>query len=167
MSTTPSISLGWGASEIKGLLIVAGVLAGIGITGFLVYKGVKNYNAKRDSKAQVNAAEDDLAGLIKNGVKPTLSNSQLQLISNNLFTAMNGYGTNEDAVIHEFAKINNEADMLALIKTYGTKTLSSGSYNPAPNFTGSLTAALAEELSDTYIAALNGLLSRKGIKNRI
>lgn len=167
MSTAPSINLGWSADSVKGLLIVAGVIAGTAITGYFVYKGIKNYQAKKDSRAQVDAAEDDLKGLAQSGVKPTLSASQLNLISNNLFTAMNGYGTDEAAVLHEIVKINNEADMLALIKTYGTKTLSSGNLNPTPNFTGSLTAALAEELSDAYILAINNVLAKKGIKNRI
>lgn len=150
----------------KGVIAVAGTAAAV-YTGYLVYQGIQSYKAKRDSRAQVDAASDDLTGLIKNGTKPTLSASQLNLISNNLFTAMDGYGTNSDAILHEFAKINNEADLLALIKTYGTKTISSGSFNPEPNFIGSLTAALSNELSNTYILALNNMLSRKGIKNRI
>lgn len=150
----------------KGVIAVAGTGA-ILVTGYLVYTGVKSYAAKAAARKQLDAVEKDLNTLVKGGNKATLSKSQLGLISNNLFTAMDGYGTNSDAILHEFAKVNTDADMLGLIKNFGTKTISSGNLNPEPDFTGTLTACLTNELSKPYIAALNNMLARKGIINRI
>lgn len=167
MSATPSLLDKDAVLGINKILITVGVMAAIGITGYLVYKGIKNAKSKADSKREDNDTKNELNRLIVQGIKPTLNQTQISGIANALFGAMDGYGTNYDTVAREFAKINNDADMLSVAKAYGVREVSSGRLNPEPNFTGTLQAALKSELSSSEISAINGVLARKGIKNRL
>ncbi len=168
---TPSnLTVGLAPDTLKGIqkiAITVAIIGGAGAAAYFIYRAIKKRLDSRDSRKQISDTEDDLKTLIKNGQKLTLTASAQQAIANGLFQAMDGYGTDENAILREFAKINNDADLLAVIKTYGVKTLSSGNFNPVPNFTGTLTEALAQELSSEYVTAINGMLSRKGIKQRL
>lgn len=152
---------------IKPLLITVGVMAAIGVASYLIYKGIKNAQLRKDSKKEAGDSVNELNNLIVQGKKPTLNAAQTSAIANSLFSAMDGYGTNYDIIAKEFAKINNEVDLLSVAKSYGVRTLSSGNLNPEPNFTGTLQNSLKEELSDPQLSAINGMLARKGILNRL
>ncbi len=154
-------------TSIKGLVITIGVMSAIGVAGYLVYKGIKNAQAKKDSKKESQASSDQLNNLIVQGVKPTLNAAQNIAIANSLFAAMDGYGTDYNTIVKEFAKINNEVDLLSVSKAFGVRTISSGKLNPEPDFTGTLQACLKSECTDAQITALNNMLARKGIKNRL
>lgn len=149
------VDLGQPIKNIQSLLITAGVIAGIGIVGFLVWKGIKKHKDTKDGKKEVDEAKDELNKLVVAGKKPTLAPTQITGIANTLFNAMDGPGTDEDAIIHEFAKINNDADMLSIIKAYGVRD----------GLT--LQTDLKDELNSEHITALNGMLARKGIKYRL
>ncbi len=167
MGATPTLLDKDAVSGINKILITVGVMAAIGITGYLVYKGIKNAKAKADSKREDADNKNELNSLIVSGIKPTLTQAQISGIANALFGAMDGYGTDYNSIAHEFAKINNDADMLSVAQAYGVREVSSGNLNPEPNFTGTLQAALKSELSSSQVSAINGVLSRKGIKNRL
>lgn len=152
---------------VNGLVITVGVIGVLAVSGYLVYKGIKNAKAKKDSKREAQESTNELNNLIVQGIKPTLNSAQTTAIANSLFSAMDGYGTNYNIILKEFAKINNEVDLLSVAKAYGVRTVSSGNLNPEPNFTGTLQNTLKEECTTTQITALNGMLSRKGIKNRL
>jgi hypothetical protein len=81
--------------------------------------------------------------------------------------AMDGYGTDENAIISVFYSLKNNADFLALIAAFGTREISSGSWNPEANFNGTLTAALVSELDISEIITLNNILKAKKITYRI
>jgi hypothetical protein len=152
---------------VKGLVITVGVMAAIGIVSYMVYRKIQTQKKQKDSKDELKDSNNELNNIIVQGQKPTMKPSQISGCANSLFVAMDGYGTNWDIITKEFAKINNDADMLSVVKSFGVRTISSGNLNPEPNFTGTLQAALKDELSTERISALNGMLARKGIKNRL
>jgi hypothetical protein len=152
---------GWAVGAI---VIVS--LAGVSIGAYLIYKKIKNMAAEKDSKKEAGDIDDDLKKLTKAGKKLTLTPSQISGIANELFTAMNGYGTNYDAVLHAMVRVKNDVDLLAVVKSYGVRELSAGAWSPEPNFKGTLGQAFVEELSAKEKLALNNMLARKGIGHR-
>lgn len=149
----------------KGVIAI-GILAGVGFLAYKLIKASKDLKQGKGSREEDRAVNNDLDKLITNGKGPSLSQSQIMGSANTLFTAMDGYASDESAIYSVFAKAKNDADVLAIIKAYGIREVSSGKLNPEPNIKGSLSMALTSELSRTEIGALNMLLAKKGIKHR-
>lgn len=149
----------------QGLIAVA-VVGGIGISAYLIYKKIKDAAARRDSKKEVEDINADLNAEIKAGKKLTIKPSEISGIANNLKTAFDGYGTDYSSILKNLAKVNNQLDLLAVIKSYGVRKINSGRGNPASDFEGTLGQALAEELSSAELNAVNLMLAKKGIKQR-
>jgi hypothetical protein len=85
-------------------------------------------------------------------------------IADSIFIALDGYGTKEEAVYFELAKLRNESEWESLKSAYGVRTLSSGRFNVFnKNFTGTLTASLLEELNENEINRVNSILSKIGV----
>lgn len=51
----------------------------------------------------------------------TISDAILRQMANQLYTAMKGPGTNEDAIYTVFGQLNTDDDVLQLIRIFGTK----------------------------------------------
>lgn len=149
----------------KGVIGIATVAA-VGISAYLIYKKIKNIQATKDAKKEVGDIENDLDKLKKLGKKQSITNSEVAGIANNLHTAMNGYGTDYDAILKNLVKVNNQVDLLAVIKNYGVRKLSSGKLNPAPDFEGTLGQAFSEELTSQQLNGVNSMLAKKGITQR-
>jgi len=153
-------------SWAKGVVAIV-VIGGIGFAGYKIYKGIqKAQNTKGESKEKkdVNA---DLNQEIKSGKAPTLSDSQISGYANQLKASFDGYGTDNATVGRVFSAMNNDADILLLIKDYGTKTISSGKFNTTPDFTGTLPETISDEMSSDDIATyITANLVKKGIKYR-
>lgn len=152
-------------SWAKGVIGVAAVAA-VGFSAYLIYKKIKNIQATKDARKEVGDIESDLDKLKKLGKKQSLTNSEITGIANNLKTAMDGYGTDFDAILKNLVKINNQVDLLAVIKAYGVKKLSTGKLNPTPDFEGTLGQAFTEELNSQQLSAVNSMLAKKGITQR-
>jgi hypothetical protein len=84
-------------------------------------------------------------------------------IANNLFNAMNGYGSYEQTIYSNLRLLRNRTDWSSVFAAYGTRTLSSGALNPFSNFRGNLTASLYDELSTSEMATVKNILSRIGV----
>ena len=149
----------------QGLIAVA-VVGGIGFISYKIYKKFKSEKDLKGAKEELASTSDTISTLQKSGQKPSLDQYQLNAIANQLFTAMNGYGTDVNGVYKAFTNVKSDLDVLNLVKAYGVKKLSSGSYNPAPDLEGTLNQHLTEELNSKEMIALNNLLARKGIKYR-
>ncbi len=150
----------------KGIIAVAvTVTAGVGL--YLIYRSLKKAKNEADAKAEVNAVKNELTELNKTpDKKQTLTPAQAKAMSNVLFGAMDGYGTNVVAISKQLFQLKNQADWLAVSDAYGVKTLSSGKLNPEPDFVGTLNAALSNELGvtdTTYTTALNKYFKQRGI----
>jgi hypothetical protein len=149
----------------KGAIAVSATAATF-YTMYLIYTKIKAINAKAKSQKEVGDVTSDLNSEIQSGKKPTLTASQISGIANELFTAMDGYGTSYEGVLKAIVKVNNQTDLLSVIKSYGVREISSGKYNPEPNFTGTLGQALANELASDERQAVNLMLARKGISHK-
>ena len=85
-------------------------------------------------------------------------------MADSIFIALDGYGTKEEAVYFELAKLRNASEWESLKSAYGVRTLSSGRFNVfAKNFTGTLTACLLEELNENEVNKVNSILSKIGV----
>ncbi len=100
------------------------------------------------------------------GAAPTLPEAKLKDIANKLYEAMDGYGTNNEAIKNQIALLKNNDDFMGLVAAYGIKELSSGKYNPLPNFIGNLPEAIANELSQSQISEINSILVKNSINIR-
>ena len=99
--------------------------------------------------------------------KATLSAASLSSKANKIFSAMDGYGTDEEAIISVFRSLKTDGDFIGLQKAFGIRTIDSGYLNPAPNFKGTLTAAITDEVSNYYKQRINKILTDKKIKYRV
>ena len=97
-----------------------------------------------------------------------LSKAQIDAYANKLFTAMDGYGTDEEAIYEVFRRIKSDCDYVALNAAYGNgREISSGSWSLESDFKGNLTAALASELSSDERKRVNAILKSNKVNYTI
>ena len=80
---------------------------------------------------------------------------------------MDGYGTDEGTIYSVFRKIKNSGDFALLMNAYGVREISSGAWNPEPNFNGTLVGALTSELSSEDKGKVNKILQSKKIEYKV
>lgn len=151
--------------------VAVGIMAGVGLTAWGIYRAIQNAAAVKGSKKELDALEGTVKTLSQTQ-KPTLDKYQSQKLANDVFTALDGrwnksiLGNIDDAAIYRaFTNVGNDLDVVNAIKAYDTKTIKSGSYIVA-DFVGTMTEAITALMNAEQIQALNGILSRKGIKYR-
>lgn len=149
----------------KGAIAVVVVYAGYKI-GKEILTAPKKAQGGKGARDQEKEEIKEYQALIEAGKKPTLKKSQFNSMANVIFNAMDGYGTDEDAIVRQVKKLKNDADFLALTTAYGIREVSSGKWNPEPNYKGTLAGALQNDLSDYWISLLNKHLRSKGVKYR-
>jgi hypothetical protein len=146
----------------QGLIAVA-IVGGVGYVGYKVYKKIQKNKLLAGASDEIDKAKAEADSLNNNpNTKQTIGSTQMSIFANSLFEAMNGASTDERAIYKVFANMNNKADVLGLIKTYGTRKINSGIYL-VPDYEGSLGGALTNELKISEITALNMNLAKKGI----
>ena len=150
----------------KGALAV-GLLLGIGFVVKKLIETPKKIKEGGHSRDQDKGEVDEELTLIEQGKKATLTKSSMQSIANVIFSAVDGYGTDEDGIIRQMAKIKNNLDYLGVSRAWGIRTVSSGKWNPEPNFKGKLPAALQNELSDYWIKKINSKLAANKVTYRV
>jgi hypothetical protein len=155
----------WGAMPLwaKGLVIGGGI--------FIAYKITKNLlgntrlnEGTRDSKQEEDGWNQEF---VRDAIsaKPTLTNTQLKSYANTIHTAMDGYGTDEYAIVGVLKNIKNNADFSGLNAAWGRREISSGTFNPEPNLkNATLAEAMTHELSRYWIDMVNKGLSKNGVK---
>lgn len=85
-------------------------------------------------------------------------------IANSLFDAMNGYGTGNNTIETELKKIKSKQEWDSLVRAFGTRTISSGTWNVfQSDFTGGLVECLQDELDSEETERVNQILSRIGV----
>lgn len=150
----------------KGLVVVGG--------GYLIYKFAKNTVGKTRLNPETRDAAQELDGWNKDFIEdsaqaePTISSAGLKSMANTIHTAMDGYGTDEDAIMSQFYKVKNNADYSGLNVAWGKREISSGKWNPEPNLkNATLAQAVASEMSNYWRNKINSHLSKKGVKHRL
>lgn len=85
-------------------------------------------------------------------------------MANTIFDAMNGYGTAETTIENQLKKLKSKEEWNALVSAFGTRTISSGTWNVfQSDFTGDLVSCLNDELDSAEIEKLNQILSKIGV----
>jgi hypothetical protein len=144
------------------------LFTGLGVTSYFAIKGIIKLLQGNPNKDEIKATEQELDVLNQSAsTKQTLSSSQVLAMANKLFQTMDGYGTDENQIVTTWGFLKNNADYLAVVKAFGTREISSGSWNPEANFIGTLPSALANELDYSYLALLNKMMQNRGITYRL
>ena len=100
-----------------------------------------------------------------------LTGNQVMKIANDLFEAMDNYGTDWDSttgITTSFKKIKTNNDFDNLVSAFGTRTLNCGTANPfCSDFTGDLVACLRDELDEDEIVEVNTILRTNRVSRSI
>ncbi len=148
----------------KGILIL-GTGAAAYFAGLSIYRRfrdkAKEEAADKISQQTLDTANSTLDNLKKSGVQPTYPESQYQAWADAAYACYNGWGTCETDTI--FVNLKNDADMYALIKAFGIRTISSGKWNPTPDFRGNFPAVVRDELNDWQVQEVNKVLAKNGL----
>jgi hypothetical protein len=156
----------------KGAVIVGGVA----ITGYLlikIYNSIKANADKRDSLEFSKNAQSELNSLKMRGIKPSYSATQYQGFASKLVIALDGCGSDEEAVFGVFENMNNKADVLNLISAFGvryyqpcaaTSPIAYGRWViDSKTYGGNLSSWLSYDLTQSELKKINAILTTKGI----
>ncbi len=147
--------------------------AGIALLGFSVYRSWRRNQDLKDANKAAELATAELQQLATQGIRPTLTDLQFENMSQAIVEAINGCGTDEDAIFGVFRQLNNSADIRKLIAVFGVRH-----YRPCAAtdpvsysiwlandeaFGGTLVTLLHYDLSDSDIGEINSIMSGKGI----
>lgn len=156
----------------RGVVVVGGIAIAFYIGYTLIRRVRKNAELQADLQ-ESDSAKTELEKLRRNGIVPTLSDSQVESMINALVESMNDCGTDEKAIYNQIKKVNNIADVQLLIAKWGVRyyrpcsvssPISYSKYlfnNKA--FGGNLSAWFNYDLTQTEITKINKILSDKGI----
>jgi hypothetical protein len=139
----------------KNLLVIG--LAAVG--AFLLFKSMK----KKDTSNQGTGGNEG-ENPNPNPNPPTPSNLDYKKLAETLYEAMNGYGTTEEKIYLTLGLLKSKADWDALVSAYGTRTLSSGTWNVFnSDYTGNLSGSFKSELSATELGKVADILKKIGV----
>jgi hypothetical protein len=146
------------------VVIFAGVVYGS-------YKLIKYFGAggksDRAQRQEDNAWNQEIDKINQNpATRQTISKAQSLSLANKIFAAIDGVGTDEDAIMDAFRVLKNNADFAALNAAFGKRKVSSG-VPFVSDVTGNLSTVLGSELDTNEVAKINLLLQTKGIRYRI
>ena len=150
----------------KGVVAVA-IVGGI---GYLIYSLLKKAGDVKEDKSERfedNEWNKEFDKLQSNqSTKATLTKAQMASIANKVFAAMDGYGTDEEAIVAAFRQLKNNADYAGVQAVYGIKSIHPGTGTGwfIDSFKGNMTAALTDELTQYWKDKINAILKSKKIK---
>jgi hypothetical protein len=137
--------------KMKYGLILAGIIVGVIILSVVVWKIKTRFRAWKS--AQENKAEQQ--ALAAQGVTLSFPPNEYVGFANKLYNAMDGWGTDEDAILEVYEKLRNDLDFLELEAAFGSKD----------GYT--LQEWLEGDLSQYYFDKINGMLQSQGVTKRI
>lgn len=154
----------------QGVISVA-VVGGLGFIGYKIYSAIKQAKELESATAENKESNLEAQKLIKKGVKPSLNPTQLASTVNGIKLAFLDYDplirSHVQPFYREMVKVNNDLDMLNLIRAYGNQTIDFPFTRfTVSDFTGNLTQSAKNFLNNKEIAAANNSLARRGIKYR-
>lgn len=144
------------------------IVLGLFIGSFIAYRLLKGIVKQSDNREEVQNASNELDAYNENpSTAQKITKFQAQQYANTIFTAINGWATDETSIAKIFYRLFNNADFLAVSKAFGVREISSGYLNPEPDYKATLTEALHIDLSTEEKKKLNDILKKKNIKFRI
>jgi hypothetical protein len=155
----------------QGIISIA-IVGGVGFIAYKLYKTYQEAKALESSTEENKATADEAKNLLKAGVKPTLTKSQLTNTVNGIKEAFKDYNavtrSHVQPFYRELVKVNNNIDMLNLLTAYGTQTIDLPFTTVGKNdYQGTLTTTAKYFLNTDEVKAANNILARKGIKYRL
>ena len=155
----------------QGIISVV-IVGGVGFIAYKLYKTYQEAKKLETATAENKATADEAKDLLKAGVKPTLTKSQLNNTVNGIKQAFRDYNaltrSHVQPFYREMVKPNNNIDMLNLLTAYGTQTIDLPFTTVGKNdFEGTLTTTAKYFLNNDEIKAANNSLARRGIKYRL
>jgi hypothetical protein len=136
---------------VERVLIIGGVLGGT-IAGIIFTRRIV---AKIQERRQQKNLESDVNIFQQQGQKLSYPLGQYEILADTLFTAMNGWATDETQIAGVMYKMRNDLDVNQLIKAFGRREGFTLSEWIADDF--------SQEDKEFYI---NNILRKKGIKYR-
>lgn len=147
----------------KGVIAVGGLAV-----VYFAARGIwKRIRTNIDRQQDLRVAQDskrELQQLERQGIRRTLSDSQLEAFSQKLVQAFDSCGTTEESVYSIFRSMKNKADVLALISIYGIRKYDQ--CNMTEGFGDneySLPRAMESELDASETKIVNDILAAKKI----
>lgn len=151
--------------------IGVGLLAGVGYLVYRVMRAPKDIKAGQGNRQEDRAVNQELDKVNSNpSTAQKLAKSDALAIANNVFAAMDGWGTDGLGIYKQLTRLQNQADWLAVRAAYGVREVSSGKWNPEPNYKGPLEGAMTSELGVNDIAwiqKINAYFKSKGISAKL
>lgn len=99
------------------------------------------------------------------GVKGTYTSSQYKAMADTLYSAMDGYGTEEEPIFNTFRKLKNDVDFIKLDDAFGVREATDNLFGLTPP--ADMRTWLREDLGEEEIKTLNAKLKSQGITKRI
>lgn len=157
------------AKGIEGVIIVGGVF----LLGYAIYRAYQKGQDEKQANQPAEAATTELQQLAAKGIYPTWNDAQYLNLSEQLVQAMNGCGTDEDAIYQVFSGLRNDADFLKLVQQFGIRYYEPCSWSSPISylrwqfndkaFGGNLSTWLGYDLTVGEIAHINSILSSHSI----
>ena len=152
VKTASSKAWGFIPEPVRGAFYILGA-AGIVYGLYRVYTKITTPDVTENAK-------DELSKLAKAGVKPTLSDVQIQSISSRIKSAAAGQnilGTDEQAIYNAFSQLRNDADFNKLVIEFGEER-KSFSFSKTDLF-----GWIVDELNESEIGKLNTILRQRAV----
>jgi hypothetical protein len=133
-----------------------------GLALYLVGKALLHAGPTAEQKRELTGAADKLKELGALGIFPS-PGMNFQSLANEIVTAVDDCGTDEDTIYSVFRQLNNEADLYSLILSYGVSSYKGcfeGSY--FGNVSRTLSQTIAAELDSSEKTYLNNILASHG-----
>lgn len=141
---------------------------GVGLAAWVIYSRIRGSvdrsRALRESRQVLQSVSNDLAALAKSGIRPSYPDAQYKIWSDALVSCYSGWGTCNDS--ETWKALKNDADVLKLINAFGIRKIPSGTWNPSPDFEGSLPVIVRDEHNFLMLNWINEQFKSKGIKYR-
>lgn len=106
-------------------------------------------------------AGGEIAQLSNQGINPSYTSQQYSKMADDLFDAMDGFGTNTNVIYNTFKLLKNDADFIKLDTAFGVREASDNLFGLMEQ--EDLTGWIKDDLSTSEIAKLNKQLANQGI----
>lgn len=120
-----------------------------------INNNIRNSKIEKDIRDIVNTHGSDPGAQVTSEVR-TYTDADYDLMAESLYEAMDGAGTDEDAIFEILSSLRTKADWYALVDSFGTRETSS----MWSSFKGTLAKWLSDELTSSEKAKVNQILSK-------
>jgi len=151
----------------KGIIFIGG-LGAIYIFASQTVSQIKKQADEKEANKSVISAKDELAALLKKGIKPTISKSQADSWSDQIVKQFSGADLllqSGSLVKRLFLNLKNDVDFLVLKTQFGIRSYKDAFFGAVKNVT--LEAALQDELTNGSLEGINKQLAKQGITYKV